>query len=245
MQTINVLGYNVFSDNLNHLDIDKKHVISTINPHSYVVAEKDRLFKEALMSSDVLLPDGIGIIYASKILVKRKIKRITGADIHHFLLKQMNSKSGKVFYMGSSERILRLISHRLKSDYTHISCSYYAPPFTSELSEEENNMILASINSFQPDVLFVGMTAPKQEKWVYKNKNQIEAGIICSIGAVFDFYAGTIKRPPNWMISLKLEWLGRLLKEPKRMWKRNFISTPLFIKDIISAKLRTRNNKTP
>ena len=80
------------------------------------------------------------------------------------------------------------------------------------------------------------MTAPKQEKWVYENQNQINANVITSIGAVFDFYAGTVKRSGAIWIKLGLEWLPRLLRDPKRLWKRNFISTPLFLWDVLKAK---------
>ena len=97
--------------------------------------------------------------------------------------------------------------------------------------------MLEKVNKFKPDVLFVGMTAPKQEKWAFENKNKLNANVICSIGAVFDFYAGTTKRPPRWMINLRMEWLGRLLKEPKRMWRRYILSTPVFFIDIVRYKL--------
>jgi N-acetylglucosaminyldiphosphoundecaprenol N-acetyl-beta-D-mannosaminyltransferase len=95
--------------------------------------------------------------------------------------------------------------------------------------------MIAAINAFKPDILFVGMTAPKQEKWVYAHKAQIDARIICSIGAVFDFYAGTVKRPSAFWINLGLEWLPRLLKEPRRLARRNFISTPAFLWDVVRA----------
>ena len=95
---------------------------------------------------------------------------------------------------------------------------------------------MASINSFQPDVLFVGMTAPKQEKWVYQFKNQLNVKVIASVGAVFDFYAGMIKRPGKFWISLGLEWLPRFFREPKRLWRRNLISTPSFICIVIREK---------
>mgnify|MGYP003687414613 CR=1 FL=1 len=97
------------------------------------------------------------------------------------------------------------------------------------------------MNTFQPDYLFVGMTAPKQEKWVYENKEKLKANVICSIGAVFDFFAGNIKRSSPFWISIGLEWLPRLLKEPKRLFKRNFISTPKFILQVLWVKFFKTN----
>ena len=91
-----------------------------------------------------------------------------------------------------------------------------------------NNCDVARESGRPVDVLFVGMTAPKQEKWVFQHKEALRAGIICSIGAVFDFYAGTAKRPPDWMIRHRLEWLGRLIANPGKIWRRVFISGPRF-----------------
>ena len=98
--------------------------------------------------------------------------------------------------------------------------------------------MVEKINVFKPDVLFIGMTAPKQEKWAHEHFDRLDVGHVCCIGAVFDFYAGTVKRPPQWMINLGLEWLGRLLKEPKRMWYRYLISSPVIYIDIIKYKVK-------
>ena len=99
--------------------------------------------------------------------------------------------------------------------------------------------MIRKVNDFNPDVLFIGMTAPKQEKWAYQHFNELEAGHICCIGAVFDFYAGNIERAPGWMIDSGLEWLFRLLKEPRRMWRRYLIGNSKFIWLIIKEKLIT------
>ena len=96
--------------------------------------------------------------------------------------------------------------------------------------------MIAAVNKCKPDILFVGMTAPKQEKWVHTNNTFLDVKVITCIGAVFDFYAGTVKRSSPFWIKLGLEWLPRLLREPKRLWKRNFVSTPLFLWDLLKAK---------
>ncbi len=215
---------------------DKKCIINTINPHSFCKAKKDKVFTEALLSSDVLLPDGSGIVLATKILTGKKINKIAGADVHQYLLEQANLKSQKVFYLGASLGTLQLIDNRIKKEFPNIEVASYSPPYKLEFSEQENKDMLSVINDFQPDILFVGMTAPKQEKWVYANKAQIDTNVIVSIGAVFDFYAGTVKRSGKFWIQLGLEWLPRLLREPKRLWKRNFVSTPLFLFYILKEK---------
>ena len=232
---IDILKYKI-NTTLPEYPFDKKLIINTINPHSYTVAKKDLLFKKALENSDFLLPDGIGIVLAAKVLKRKKIKKIAGADIHFHFIKIANSKELKVMYFGSSENTLNKINDKISQEYPNICCEFISPPFKKVFSTSENTEMIEKINEFKPDILFVGMTAPKQEKWVYENQSKIDAKIICSIGAVFDFYAETFKRPNKIWIKLGLEWFIRLIKEPKRMFTRNFISTPIFLKDLFIAK---------
>ena len=106
----------------------------------------------------------------------------------------------------------------------------YSPPYKPEFSEDDNAAILAAINAADPDLLWIGMTAPKQEKWAKAHWDRLDIHCHCgTIGAVFDFFAGTVERAPKWWLDHNLEWLYRLLKEPRRMWKRNFVSTPKFL----------------
>ncbi len=218
--TIEFLEYLVFADKPENIPSSKKTLISTINQYSYCIAQKDQDFKEALSQSDVLLPDGIAIVWAVKFLYGKKIKKIAGADIHHFYLEKLNRESGSCFYLGASEATLSKIKERIHSEFPNIRFGAYSPPYKPVFSLEDTNQMIKKVNQFKPDVLFVGMTAPKQEKWSYEYKLKLDSKVICSIGAVFDFYAGTVERPGKVWIDLGLEWLGRLLKEPKRMWKR-------------------------
>lgn len=235
-----VLGYEL---NTGYPDMPVLHkkIINTINPHSYCVAKKDPKFQEALQASDLLIPDGTGIVWAARILRGERIQRIAGADMHQYLLKQAQKYGLKVFYMGASQDTLSKIEKRIQAEHPAIRCKSYSPPYKPTFSEEDNRTMCKAINAFQPDILFVGMTAPKQEKWVHQNKQQLDAKVICSIGAVFDFYAGTVKRSSQFWIRLGLEWLPRLLKEPKRLWKRNMISSPIFIWDVFKDKLFKAN----
>ncbi len=233
----NIIKNYVFSSNLSDIDFNKRCIINTINPHSYCVSKNDPLFQKALMNSDVLLPDGSGIVLASKILFKKSIKKIAGADIHTHLLNHAHTNSKKVFYLGASQKTLELITKRLKREFSNIQVSSYSPPYKTEFSGADTKCMIDKVNDFNPDILFVGMTAPKQEKWVEINKKELKPTVIVSIGAVFDFYAGTIERSSPFWINLGLEWLPRLIKEPKRLWRRNFISTPLFLLSLSRAKL--------
>ena len=136
----------------------------------------------------------------------------------------------KVMFMGSSEKVLGLIREKAKVVYPHLEVVTYSPPYKPEFTEEDNAAIIKAINDANPDLLWIGMTAPKQEKWAYSHWDELDIHCHCgTIGAVFDFFAGTAKRAPKWWQEHSLEWLYRLIIEPKRMWRRYIIGNVLFL----------------
>jgi N-acetylglucosaminyldiphosphoundecaprenol N-acetyl-beta-D-mannosaminyltransferase len=211
------------------------------NPHSLAVARDDNLFKQALISTSFLVADGIGVYLANKIVVKTIAPRITGSDFFYGLNALLNTKGieqfgrkPRVLFFGSSQQVLDLIKLRFEKDYPQIQlCGLISPPY-GEWPSDVNDRLIEQINNFDPDVLWVGMTAPRQEKWIYVNSNRLNVKVTGAIGAVFDFYAGTYPRAPEWVVLLGLEWLVRLTKEPKRMWRRTFISGPVFIWSVLA-----------
>ena len=231
------MNFKIFDKSLDNIDYNQKQVINTINPHSYCTTKRDKPFKDVLQNSDILLPDGIGIVWALKLLSGNKIKKIAGYDLFEHAMKHLNNTSGTCFFLGSTVETLSLIEARLQKDYPNVTVGSYSPPYKSEFNDIDTNKMISEVNKVSPDILFVGMTAPKQEKWSFANKEQLKATTITSIGAVFDFYAGTVKRSNPFWIKLGLEWLPRFLKEPKRLAERNLVSTPKFIFEIISFKL--------
>lgn len=218
---------------------DKKLLINTINAHSYNTAQNDILFAEALTHGDILIPDGISIVKANKWLnAKTQPKeRIAGWDLFEFEMKHLNQKGGKCFFMGSSEKVLSLIKEKAKLVYPNIIVETFSPPYKPEFNDEDNKKIIDAINQANPDLLWIGMTAPKQEKWTYSHWNELEIHChVGTIGAVFDFFAGTVERAPIWWQEHGLEWLYRLIKEPKRMWRRYIIGNILFMWNITKEK---------
>jgi len=209
-----------------------------INPHSLEVARNDTIFQQALKHADLIVPDGAGILLASKLLGGNIRNRITGTDIFMTLSHTLNRKSGfSIFFLGSSEENLSKIKKRMNRDFPNIKVTTHSPPFKPEFSEEDNRQMIEAINQASPDVLWVGMTAPKQEKWIYQNKDKLNVKFIGAIGAVFDFYAGTVKRSSPWFQKHGLEWLPRLLQEPRRLWYRNLVSSPKFLFRVIFRRL--------
>lgn len=227
---------NIYIDAIDTLT-DQKLLINTINAHSYNVAKRDDKFLEALKNSDVILPDGVGVVLGYKLL-NIKVKKIAGADLFYYEMKQLQESMGSCFFLGSSESTLLKIRERMAKDFPGVRVQTYSPPYKATFSNEENEAMVQAVNRFQPDVLFIGMTAPKQEKWAYEHFQSLDAKHVCCIGAVFDFYAGTVKRAPQWMINMGLEWLGRFIKEPRRMWHRYLVSSPVIIIDSLLYKLK-------
>ena len=212
-----------------------KLLINTVNAHSYNTARKDSLFAEALMNGDVLIPDGVSIVKACKwIKAKSQPKeRIAGWDLFSFEMEKLEKKGGTVMFMGSSQKVLDLIVKRAAEVYPHLKVVTYSPPYKPEFSDKDNKAIIDAINAANPDLLWIGMTAPKQEKWTYSHWKELDIHChVGTIGAVFDFFAGTVERAPMWWQRHGLEWLYRLLKEPKRMWRRYIIGNALFLWNI-------------
>ena len=225
---------------------DGKVLINTINAHSFNVAQKDKQFAEALINGDYLIPDGASIVKACHWLKAKSqpMERIAGWDLFSFEMESLEGKckkdnvKGKVMFMGSSEAVLSKIRERAVDDYPHLEIVTYSPPYREFFSDEDNSGIIDAINNTDPDLLWIGMTAPKQEKWAYQYWKELDIHChVGTIGAVFDFYAGTAKRAPQWWQDHSLEWLYRLVKEPKRMWKRYLIGNPLFVWNILREKI--------
>ncbi len=219
-----------------------KIVFACANPHSIVVAQKDAVFNQALNQANLTVADGVGVTMMAKFAGIEIGPRITGSDYFFAIMDLLVKRGGgRVFFFGSSQKVLDLIRARLVQDYPSIVlCGAISPPF-GNWRESENSQFIQQVNDARADVLWVGMTAPKQEKWLRDNASQLQVPVMGSIGAVFDFFAGTYPRAPQWMISCGLEWFYRFLKEPKRMWQRAFVSNPKFVCLVLWRHVLSRN----
>ena len=216
-----------------------KKLINTINAHSFNTAQRDELFAEALRNGDYLIPDGASIVKACRWLKckSQPRERVAGWDLFEFEMGRLDARGGRCMFMGSSPKVLALIVERAKAVYPNIEVVTYSPPYKPEFTEEDNEAIIRAINVADPDLLWIGMTAPKQEKWTYAHWDELDIHChVGTIGAVFDFFAGTYRRAPRWWQDHSLEWLYRLLKEPRRMWRRYVIGNPLFLWNVRREK---------
>ena len=194
----------------------------------------------------MLIPDGVSIAKACKWIKAKSLpkERIAGWDLFSFEMEKLERESEElrtkseeskiVMFMGSSQKVLDLIVKRAAVDYPHLKVVTYSPPYKPEFSDEDNRAIIDAINDANPDLLWIGMTAPKQEKWTYSHWNELNIHChVGTIGAVFDFFAGTVERAPIWWQEHGLEWFYRLIKEPKRMWRRYIIGNTLFLWNMV------------
>jgi N-acetylglucosaminyldiphosphoundecaprenol N-acetyl-beta-D-mannosaminyltransferase len=213
-----------------------------LNPHSVELASGDEAFHKSLTFADFLTADGIGIVYASRLLGGSIRNRVTGMDVFHGVTEFMNSSGrGTCYFLGSTEKTLASIRRRMAEDYPHVEVvGTYAPPFRKEFTKEDSQAMIDAINEAAPDVLWVGLAAPKQEKWIHQNRDRLNVNFAGPIGAVFDFYVGNVKRvDPLWQ-KMGFEWFPRLLQEPRRLWRRTFVSAPRFVVRTLRYYFATR-----
>jgi N-acetylglucosaminyldiphosphoundecaprenol N-acetyl-beta-D-mannosaminyltransferase len=248
----NILGYDV-----NTLSVDacadslfqslrdgKRTWLACFNPHSYAMTLQDKTFARALKAADWLVPDGAGVVLASCLLGGAIHDRVTGSDVFAGLHKRMNAEGGmSVFFLGATEETLALIRQRMARDYPNIKVAgTYSPPFKEVYLPAELDAIINAVNSATPDVMWVGMTAPKQEKFIFENRARLNVKFAAAVGAVFDFFAGNIRRNEySWFLNHGLEWLPRLLQEPRRLWQRTFISAPVFFWLVLKQRFHSYN----
>jgi len=219
---------------------DQPRWLACLNPHSYVEALHRPDFARALEEADWLVPDGSGVTLASRILHAGIDRRVTGADVFEGLSRRLDERGGaRVFFLGATEDTLALIRARYQRDYPNLRVvGTYAPPFRVEFSDADYDAMAAAINEARPDVVWVGLGAPKQEISIVHLRPRLRVRFVAAIGAVFDFYAGRVQRASPLLRRLGLEWLSRLVREPRRLWRRMFVSAPIFLWHVARARLR-------
>jgi N-acetylglucosaminyldiphosphoundecaprenol N-acetyl-beta-D-mannosaminyltransferase len=214
------------------IDRKKKPIVfACANTHSVVVAQNNPAFFNALNDADQVVADGIGVKIMGRLARIDVGPRIVGEEYFSSLMSALEQRGGgRIFFFGSSDNVLQKITQRIKKDYPSLTLSGVLSPPYRLWSEEDNARMIEKINNSKPDVLWVGMTAPKQEIWVFNNRHLLDVPVIGSIGAVFDFFAGTIPSPPAWVRKAGFEWFYRLFRNnnPGRFWLRG-LSIPKLV----------------
>jgi N-acetylglucosaminyldiphosphoundecaprenol N-acetyl-beta-D-mannosaminyltransferase len=245
VEKINIL--NIPFSNLSEsefLENCQKGLVVTPNVDFFFYSHKDKDFYNIINSADFVLCDSQLILFASRFLNKRIKQKLSGSDIFpKFCFHHRNNTNIKVFLMGAMPGVAKKAANKINSQVGRdIVTSFYSPKFGYENDVMESEKMISMFNDSGANVLAFGTGCPKSEKWLNIYKNKLNAEIIFCIGATIDFQAGNIQRAPKWMSHLCLEWLYRLLKEPKRLWRRYLINDPKFFWLILKEKMGIYKN---
>jgi N-acetylglucosaminyldiphosphoundecaprenol N-acetyl-beta-D-mannosaminyltransferase len=211
--------------------------ICVANIHMLVEAYLNRDFAEIVNNADIVTPDGMPIVIALQTLYKIKQERVAGMDLLPDLLKEAEKQQFKIFFYGGTEEMLDKTKEYINAKYPSLTnIDFYSPPFRLLTATEEKN-IVQQINEFEANLVFVVLGCPKQEKWMATMAGKINA-VMIGIGGALPVIIGLQKRAPLWMQKNSLEWLYRLMQEPRRLFKRYFITNSIFMYLIIKEKIR-------
>ena len=211
-----------------------------VNPHSIVMSHSDSDFRAATSAADLVMADGAGIILASKILGLPIHKRVCGPTSMLAVIEYGIDKDFKHYFFGASEECLEKLSSNIKGKFPNAAIvGTESPPYRA-VSEEENDAMIRRINESGANMLWVGLGAPKQEKWIAQNLDKLlNVNVVFGVGAAFDYHAGVVKWAPTWIRSIGLEWAYRFVQQPRRLLKRN-INSLVFLSRVLKSRLLGR-----
>ncbi|NHN29936.1 WecB/TagA/CpsF family glycosyltransferase [Paenibacillus agricola] len=232
--------FNVDFDNYDFMDLlgfmdevirQNKHAyILTCNVDHLIKLRKDTEFQKVYSNAGAIVADGMPIIWASKMLKKPLKQKVSGADLFEKLGEAFEERQYRLFFLGSAIGVPEQAMKYLKSLFPGMNIvGCYSPSYGFENKEEENEHIVQLLIDAKPDIVFVGVGAPKQEKWIYQHYMSYRVPVSIGVGATFDFLSGTVKRAPDIMQRTGFEWFWRLVQEPKRLWKRYLVDDSMFI----------------
>lgn len=210
-------------------DPTRRSYITVNNVHTMIEGFGDEGYQDIINNSFLSIPDGKPLQIVGRLKGNREISRLFGPTVMEKFIDWGRKDGIRHFFFGSSEENLQKLKLAVTKKYPGaIVCGMISPPFIS-MSEWSNTEFIQKINEAEPDFIWVGLGAPKQERWMFENDKNIHSGIMFGIGAGFSYLAGDTKHAPQWMKNFALEWLFRLVQEPKRLWKRYFTTIPQFI----------------
>lgn len=216
---------------------EEAKIVFTPNPEFVMNALKDEKFMDILNNSDLNIADGIGVVICSKILGSPLKERVAGYDLVQNIFSIIKNQEKTVYFLGASEKIIEEAKNRMEAKYRGLKIVGFHNGY---FSEYEEYLIIEEINKLKPDLLLVGLGCPRQEKWIYDNKNKINTRVMIGVGGSFDVMSGNIKRAPNIFIKANLEWFYRLITQPTRF--KRMLKLPLFLIEVIKYKFKGEKN---
>lgn len=215
--------------------------VSVTSVNCLLWCQNNEKLRNLYNSADICTADGVPLVWASKLLSNPIRGRVTGLDLLPEFSKVAAIKKYTFFFLGSAEGVAERLKDKLEKENPGLNVvGTYSPSYAKKFSDEENLKMIEMINKVKPNMLWVSLTAPKQDYWIYEHFDKLDVNIAIGVGAAFDVVVGDIERSPKWMQKNGLEWLYRLIKEPKRLFRRYLIEAPLFIPLVIIQVFRER-----
>ncbi len=219
----------------------EKEYVAVTGVHGVIAAQDDPTFKRILNNAGLNVPDGMPMVWLSRLAGHSHVTRVFGPDFMLRVSEALSEKGGKVYYYGGAPGVAVELARTLERRYPGLeTAGVYCPPFR-ELTTEEQDEIVELINRVAPDVVWVGLSTPKQETWIATFRACLNAPVLIGVGAAFDYNTGRVNRAPGWMQKSGLEWLYRLMQDPRRLWKRYARNNPLFVYYLVCQKLGLRD----
>jgi len=215
-----------------------QHFVVTPNAHHVLLFQKDPAFREVYARAALVLPDGISMVLASKVMGGPLSERCCGADVFLDICRLCHQLKKRVFLLGGPPGSEGRTEAQLARLFPGIAVASYSPPFGFEEDEAETRKAVKAVRGFRTEVLVAGLGAPKSEKWVYRQRARLGFKLALMLGSTLGYLIGSRRRAPAWMRRLGLEWLFRLLQEPRRLWKRYVIGNPAFLFLLAKERLR-------
>jgi len=213
---------------LKWLNGEKIKLVYTPNPEIIMAALKDNKLKTAIEKADMITPDGIGVVWASRYSQKRLKQRVTGYDLVQSVFEAIKATDKKVYFLGGTSKVVKTAEKKMKQKYKGLNI---VGTHNGYFDEQEEANIIEEINKLKPDLLLVGLGFPKQEKWLYDNKNKLNSKVCITVGGCFDVMAGKLKRAPYIFQEFGLEWFYRLISQPTRI--KRMMQLPIFAIKVI------------
>lgn len=219
---------------------DKRRVCVT--PVNCVVwAHTNQALRDIYNTADLTLCDGVPLLWSARFLGKRLKGRVTGLDLLPHFSRHAAEKGYRMFLLGAKEGVGAQLAASLQQRYPGIEvCGVYVPPMMARFDDAENEKMIAAINQAAPDIVWVSLTAPKQDYWIFENFHRVNTRIMVGVGGAFEVTAGLIARAPWWVQRSGTEWLFRLLQEPKRLWRRYLVEAPRIVPMLVKQKFGKR-----
>lgn len=236
-ERVNILGLRVSAINMSQAlsIIDgwiarrQRRYICITGVHGVMESQRDERLRQIHNDAGLVTPDGMPLVWLSRLHGHGHTERVYGPDLMLALCKHSLSKGYKHFFYGGGEGVHERLADNLRQRFPGLRVAGgYSPPFRP-LTDEEDEQVAQAINDAEPDVVWIGLSTPKQERWMAEHVGRLTAPVLIGVGAAFDFHSGLKKQAPRWMQRGGLEWLFRLASEPQRLWYRYLVNNPLFV----------------